>query len=189
MSEILHSRNRARIAVGMQSENNVISKLVRVKADTKTNTMRTAVLSGLGLNVTVAAGKQKPIAMNIKRRIIGTRGRQKGEPMSDLIDRQAAIDDLRGKDPSQIWDTADIEVWINELPSAHCDNCPYPDDYDGRVQVVRCKDCAAAERTSSSNADRCYCLVNGNYWNADDYCSYGESYTESEDDKRRNVHE
>ena len=38
--------------------------------------------------------------------------------MSDLIDRQAAIDDLHGKDPSQIWDTADIEVWINGLLSA-----------------------------------------------------------------------
>ena len=38
--------------------------------------------------------------------------------MSDLISRQAAIDDLHGRDPSQIWDTADIEVWINALPSA-----------------------------------------------------------------------
>ena len=38
--------------------------------------------------------------------------------MSDLIDRQAAIDDLKGKDPSQVWDTADVEVWINTLPSA-----------------------------------------------------------------------
>lgn len=38
--------------------------------------------------------------------------------MDDLISRQAAIDDLHGKDPSQIWDTADVEVWINALPSA-----------------------------------------------------------------------
>ena len=38
--------------------------------------------------------------------------------MNDLISRQAAIDDLYGRDPSQIWDTADIEVWINALPSA-----------------------------------------------------------------------
>ena len=38
--------------------------------------------------------------------------------MSDLIRRQAAIDDLHGRDPSQTWDTADIEVWINALPSA-----------------------------------------------------------------------
>ena len=43
---------------------------------------------------------------------------QKGEPMDDLISRQAAIDDLRDKDPSQIWDTADVEVWVNSLPSA-----------------------------------------------------------------------
>ena len=84
MSEILYSRNRARIAVEMQSGNNVISKLVRAKADTKTNTMRTAVLSGLGLNVTVAVGQQKPIVMNIKQRIIGTKGKRKGELMSRL---------------------------------------------------------------------------------------------------------
>ena len=38
--------------------------------------------------------------------------------MSDLISREAATDDLRGRDPSQIWDTADIEVWVNALPSA-----------------------------------------------------------------------
>lgn len=36
----------------------------------------------------------------------------------DLISRTAAIDDLQDKDPSQIWDTADVEVWINSLPSA-----------------------------------------------------------------------
>lgn len=38
--------------------------------------------------------------------------------MDDLINRQAAIDDLHGKDPSQVWDTADVEVWINALPTA-----------------------------------------------------------------------
>ena len=37
---------------------------------------------------------------------------------SDTISRQQAIDELHGKDPSQIWDTADIEVWLNTLPSA-----------------------------------------------------------------------
>ena len=38
--------------------------------------------------------------------------------MHDLISRAEAIDDLHGKDPSQVWDTADIEVWVNALPSA-----------------------------------------------------------------------
>lgn len=42
---------------------------------------------------------------------------------TDLIDRQAAIDELNGKDPSQIWDTADIEVWLNTLPSASPERC------------------------------------------------------------------
>ena len=41
----------------------------------------------------------------------------------DLIDRQAAIDDLHGRDPSQIWDTADIEVWVNALPSVQTEPC------------------------------------------------------------------
>lgn len=123
MSETLHSRNRARIAVGMQSGNNVISKLVRVKTDTKTNTMRTAVLNGLGLNVTIAAGQQKPIAMNIKQRIIGTKGKQKGEPMSDLISRAAAIDVAK-----QHWYKPDIAGALAELPSA-------------QPEIIRCKDC------------------------------------------------
>ena len=40
------------------------------------------------------------------------------ETHGDVISRAEAIDDLRRRDPSQIWDTADIEVWINDLPSA-----------------------------------------------------------------------
>ena len=78
MSETLHSQNHVRIVVEMQSENNAISKSAKVRADTKTNTMRTVALNGLGLNVTVAVGQQEPIAMNIKQRIVGTRGKQKG---------------------------------------------------------------------------------------------------------------
>lgn len=46
----------------------------------------------------------------------------------DAIDRQRAIDDLKCKDPSQIWNTADVEVWVNALPSA-------------QPEIVRCKDC------------------------------------------------
>lgn len=46
--------------------------------------------------------------------------------MKDLIERQAAIDDLHGKDPSQIWDTADVEVWLNDLPSAQPEPCDDP---------------------------------------------------------------
>lgn len=41
----------------------------------------------------------------------------------ELIDRQAAIDDLHGRDPSQIWDTADIEGWVNALPSVQTEPC------------------------------------------------------------------
>ena len=38
--------------------------------------------------------------------------------MNDLISRAVAIDDLHTKDPSMIWDTADVEVWVDALPSA-----------------------------------------------------------------------
>ena len=48
----------------------------------------------------------------------------------DLIDRQAAIDDLHGKDPSQIWDTADVEVWVNALPSAQ------PEPLTGKEKMI-----------------------------------------------------
>ena len=85
MSETLHSQNHVRIVVEMQSENNAISKSAKVKADTKTNIMRTVALNGLGLSVTVAVEQQKPIATNINQRIIGTMGKQKGEPMDKRI--------------------------------------------------------------------------------------------------------
>ena len=80
MSETLHSRNRVHIAEEMQSGNNVISRLVMERADTRTNIMRTEALSGHGLNVMIVAGQQKPIATNTSQRITGTRARQKGEP-------------------------------------------------------------------------------------------------------------
>ena len=48
--------------------------------------------------------------------------------MNDLISRAVAIDDLHTKDPSMIWDTADVEVWVDALPSA-------------QPEIIRCKDC------------------------------------------------
>ena len=44
--------------------------------------------------------------------------KQQATVSSDLIDRNYAIDDIHSKNPLQIWDTEDVEVWINELPSA-----------------------------------------------------------------------
>lgn len=38
--------------------------------------------------------------------------------VTEYINRDNAINDLKGRDPSQVWDTADVEVWVNELPSA-----------------------------------------------------------------------
>ena len=52
---------------------------------------------------------------------------------SNYISREYAIDDLHGRDPSQVWDTADIEVWLNALPSiqargTECEKCYWSDE-------------------------------------------------------------
>ena len=83
--------------------------------------------------------------------------------MDDLISRQAAIDDLHGRDPSQIWDTADIEVWINALPSA-------------RPEIIRCKDCKYAEvADKEDNQDGYTCQFHrGSIWFSGSFCSWAE---------------
>ena len=44
------------------------------------------------------------------------------------------------------------------------------------VEIVRCKECLSADWIPGTN--RCYCMVNGYYWNEDDYCSFGERRTD-----------
>ena len=68
--------------------------------------------------------------------------------MSNLVSRQDAIDDLHCKDPSQIWDTADIEVWINELPSAE-------------PEIIRCKDCRWWDKSEDSPFGYCMAMKHG----------------------------
>ena len=60
--------------------------------------------------------------------------------MNDLISRAEAIDDLHGKDPSQIWDTADIEVWVNALPSAQPERKKGKWIYNSPV-TMKCNQC------------------------------------------------
>lgn len=43
--------------------------------------------------------------------------------MKDLIDREAAIDDILTVDPSAILDAVWVERWIKTLPSAQVDPC------------------------------------------------------------------
>jgi len=85
--------------------------------------------------------------------------------MSDLIERQAAIDVLHGKDPSQIWDTADIEVWVNALPSA-------------QPEIIRCKDCEYGEQ---DDIGRWFCNDLGCQIGSEDgsgYCANAERRTD-----------
>ena len=131
MSETLHSQNHVRIVVEMQSENNAISKSAKVKADTKTNTMRTVALNGLGLSVTVAVEQQKPIATNINQRIIGTMGKRKGEPMRDLIERKKAIDIVNAY-KRQIDPYPRVVESLEKLPSAQ----PGPQNDSDRIYAM-----------------------------------------------------
>ena len=96
------------------------------------------------------------------------RAKLKEAQTGDLISRQAALDALMGAFCDTMIESICKDT-IEALPSAHCDYCPYPDDYDGRVAVVRCKDCkyygynecfhgrgltVAFDNTFCSNAER-----------------------------------
>ena len=78
-------------------------------------------------------------------------------PNNDSISRKDAIDNLHTKDPSMVWDTADVEVWVNALPSAtrptgrwegdekgyfYCSNCGEKPEYQTRTTDF-CSNCGA----------------------------------------------
>ena len=55
----------------------------------------------------------------------------------DLISRQAVINKLlEWYDYEEYLTKESLEMCIEELPAAHCDNCPYPDDYDGMNETA-----------------------------------------------------
>ena len=66
------------------------------------------------------------------------------------------ISSLNGKDPSQIWDTADIEVWVNALPSAQPEQrwipCSerMPEDGENCLVSVRCSNDFLVDRGTYS---------------------------------------
>ena len=96
--------------------------------------------------------------------------------MDDLISRQAAMDALMEAFCDTMIESICKDT-IEALPSAHCDNCPYPDDYDGRVQVVRCKDCKHYEEINQPYPQM-FCRKLFLDTKEDDFCSYGERRTE-----------
>ena len=85
-----------------------------------------------------------------------SRSHENSTECEDTISRQAAIDDLNGKDPSQIWDTADIEVWVNALPSAQPEQrwIPVsermPEDGENCLVSVRCSNNFLVDRGTYS---------------------------------------
>lgn len=63
--------------------------------------------------------------------------------MSDLISRQAAIDDIRTMNPQDaLLDIKWIEMWLKQLPSA-------------QPGIILCKDCDWWEKQEDSLQGRC----------------------------------
>ena len=92
--------------------------------------------------------------------------------MSDLIDRQAAIDSLRmdvdiipfAKAREYVREAIDtIYNRLEELPSA-------------QTEIIRCKDCKhyyfADNRITQEQ--RYSCALDGDRWKPEDFCSYAE---------------
>ena len=101
--------------------------------------------------------------------------------MSDLIDRQVAIDALTNYFAKWAeyaeWNHAvknmvnvaqnSVEEMLIQLPSA-------------QPEIIRCKDCKYWEREGTKGV--CNDLYGfGRYWNPDDFCSYAERRTDEAD--------
>lgn len=97
---------------------------------------------------------------------------QKGEPMSDLIDRQAAIDVLEERLKANGYSNAALVSELNRsigylmrLPSADA------------VEVVRCKDCKYQDKGENESESWNVCKYRPWLYfgiDDDDYCSNGE---------------
>jgi hypothetical protein len=96
---------------------------------------------------------------------------QKGEPMSDLIDRQAAIDALCDNCETVNSSCAHYPckryLAIQQLPSA-------------QPEIIYCKDCEWSDWYTAIDGHRyCYCMETGNGGRTeDDFCSYAEMQEE-----------
>lgn len=98
---------------------------------------------------------------------------QKGELMSDLIERQAVIDIC--SNAIDIWHgmlgegiVIAVRKKIEELPSAE-------------PEIVRCKDCANYDTdwTPETVPDRHYCFVMDGMMPKDGFCNYAERRTDA----------
>lgn len=116
--------------------------------------------------------------------------------MSDLVDRQLAIDALRALEKpaptaqhlSAIFDCEDV---ITSLPSAQpedkcseCDAWNQYKNYPRQPEIIRCKDCKHVEMARSEEAARkfgqIYICGRHVFLNPkpDDYCSWAERRTD-----------
>ena len=103
--------------------------------------------------------------MPLKQEVDSFAVRQKGEPMDDLISRQAAIDAL-GDEP---------EVWTGRYEYAQGLNNQWHYDRNAikavpstEPEIIRCEDCL---HNGSFDTD---CPID---WNGKEYCSFAERRT------------
>ena len=93
---------------------------------------------------------------------MGSARRQKGEPMSDLISRQAAIDAVGSMLRRKFGIGGDLaEITLARLPSA-------------QPEIIRCKDCKYWMRAYLSISGKHGCNVMRDYTAPDDYCFKAE---------------
>lgn len=83
--------------------------------------------------------------------------------MSDLIDRQEAIDAIMGEPPEAHYPSWYAEI-IQNLPSA-------------QPELVRCKECKFYDITHPYGtivADAFHCKINDRFYEVSHFCGYGE---------------
>ena len=101
---------------------------------------------------------------------------EKGEAMSDLISRQAAIDAVeraktaRSADGEIFCAKINAQMNIQHLPSIQ------PERRKGEwIEVVRCKDCKYSKHLKQyPKVNTWKCTLTDVVYRADDFCSYGE---------------
>ena len=87
--------------------------------------------------------------------------------MSDLISRQALLDDIRKK--------AKAGFPANKNLSLYAESCVVHAPTVDAVPVVRCKDCRWRGREECAMFYRCECGEQHTWETDNDFCSYGEA--------------
>lgn len=99
---------------------------------------------------------------------------QKGEPMRDLIDRQAAIDAIRAS-TSKYTGFMEMEMYTDDDAVEAIEGLPA-----AQPEIIRCGQCKYAEVADKEDTQDGYtCQFHrGSIWFSGSYCSWAERRTE-----------